>query len=185
MSPNSLFAILLRSPWWVSFALVGAIVLAAGAFLPAEYFIFGALGGFPIFVVGCITAWRQFRAPSSSKVDAMRAQVQTLPWKGFAALLTAHWQTKGFAVVPATHAGADLRLEQGGQATLVSARRWKAATHGLEPLRELHTAMQAAGVSQGIYVLGDGSLSDNARLFARDHGITLLQGDGLAGWLAS
>lgn len=185
MSPNSLFAILLRSPWWVSFALMGAIVLAAGAFLPAEYFIFGALGGFPIFVVGCITAWRQFRAPSSAQVDAMRAQVQTLSWKGFAALLTAHWQAKGYTVTPATHTGADLLLEQGGQATLVSARRWKAATHGLEPLRELHGAMQACQITQGIYVLGEGTLSENASVFARDHGITLLQGDGLAGWLAS
>jgi restriction system protein len=34
MSKNSLFAILLRSPWWMSFGLVAAIALAARALLP-------------------------------------------------------------------------------------------------------------------------------------------------------
>ena len=34
MAPNSLFAILLRKPWWVSIALVGVIALAARALVP-------------------------------------------------------------------------------------------------------------------------------------------------------
>jgi restriction system protein len=36
MAEKSLFALLLRSPWWISFVVVGLIVLAAGALLPAE-----------------------------------------------------------------------------------------------------------------------------------------------------
>ena len=71
----------------------------------------------------------------------------------------------------------------GGQTLLASARRWKAANHGVEPLRELHAAMQARGAQGGLYLLAQGSLSDNARLFARDHGITVVQGDALAGLL--
>lgn len=185
MSPNSLFAILLRSPWWVSFVLVGVITLVAGAFLPAEYFIFGALGGFPIFVVGCIAAWRQMRAPSASRVAAVRAEVQALGWRAFADRLSAAWAHQGYAVQASARPGADLELTQAGQTTLVSARRWKAATHGLEPLRELHAAMQASGAAQGMYVVANGSLSDNARIFARGHGITVLQGDGLASWLTA
>ena len=57
MSENSLFALLLRSPWWISFVLVACVALISKALLPSEYFIYGALGGFPIFVVGCIAAW--------------------------------------------------------------------------------------------------------------------------------
>ena len=34
MAPNSGFAILLRSPWWVSFAIAAVIVLLCGALLP-------------------------------------------------------------------------------------------------------------------------------------------------------
>ena len=36
MAEKSLFAILLRSPWWISFVVVGVIVLAAGALLPKD-----------------------------------------------------------------------------------------------------------------------------------------------------
>ena len=37
MSENSLFAILLRSPWWISMVLVAVFALASGALLPAPY----------------------------------------------------------------------------------------------------------------------------------------------------
>ena len=43
--------------------------------------------------------------------------------------------------------------------------------------------MQVRGAQGGLYLLAQGSLSDNARLFARDHGITVVQGDALAGLL--
>jgi restriction system protein len=33
---KSLFAVLLRSPWWISFAVAGVITLASGALLPKE-----------------------------------------------------------------------------------------------------------------------------------------------------
>ena len=75
---------------------------------------------------------------------------------------------------------ADMALAKGGQTTLVSARRWKAATHGVEPLRDLHAAMQARGATAGVYVVTLGQLSDNARIFARDHGIVVMQADALA-----
>lgn len=184
MAEKSLFALLLRSPWWISFAVVGLVVLAAGALLPKEYFVVGALAGFPIFVVGCIAAWRQLRAPSPVRVAEMLDAAHSMPWRSFADTLETAWAREGCTVerLP-TGGAADLALARGGQTTLVSARRWKAATHGVEPLRELHAAMQARGASAGIYVLTHGQLSDNARLFARDHGITVLQGAGLAQWL--
>ena len=36
---------------------------------------------------------------------------------------------------------------------------------------------------EGVYVVAQGQLSDNARAFARDHQIAVLQGDGMALWL--
>jgi restriction system protein len=181
MSPNSLFAILLRSPWWVSFALVGAFSLAAAALLPRDYVLVGLLGTFPFFAVGCVSAWRQWRAPSAARMAAAHAQIQSLPWRGFADELEATWRTGGQGVERlAAGAAADFVLTKGGQVQLASARRWKAANHGVEPLRELHTAMQARGAKTGLYLVAQGGLSDNARLFARDHGITVVQGNALA-----
>ncbi|ART50010.1 restriction endonuclease [Acidovorax carolinensis] len=184
MAEKSLFAMLLRSPWWVSFVVVGLIVLAAGALLPKEYFVVGALAGFPIFVVGCVAAWKQLRAPHPAKVTEMLGAVATMPWRDFANTLAAAWTHAGYTVerVPGNGA-ADFCLAKGGSTTLASARRWKAATHGVEPLRELRAAMEQRGAATGLYVLAQGSLSDNARLYARDHGITIVQDDTLAALL--
>ena len=183
MSENSLFAVLLRSPWWISFVVVGLITLASGVLLPKEYFVVGALSGFPIFVVGCIAAWKQLRAPSPTRVAQTLQAMQTMPWRGFADTLAAAWRQGGFEVQPLNSGAADFCLTKGGSTTLVSARRWKAATHGVEPLRDLRTAMEQRGASAGLYVLAQGSLSDNARLYARDNGITIVQDNALAALL--
>ena len=181
MSPNSLFAILLRSPWWISFALVGAFSLAAVALLPRDYALAGVLGTFPFFAVGCIAAWRQWRAPSAARTSAMQASLQAMPWRALADALEAAWIAQGYQVERLAPGGAaDFVLSRGGQIQLASARRWKAAHHGVEPLRELHAMMQKRAVPAGLYLLGQGELSENARLFARDHGLTIVQGDALA-----
>ncbi len=183
MSENSLFAVLLRSPWWISFVVVGLITLAAGAFLPKEYFVVGALAGFPIFVVGCMAAWKQLRAPNPAKVAEMLDAVASMPWRSFADTLATAWERAGYTVERLNADGnnaADMRLTLGGKTTLVSAKRWKAATHGVEPLRELQAAMAAADASAGVYVAALGQVSDNARVYARDHGIVVLQGDAVA-----
>ena len=183
MAEKSLFAVLLRSPWWISFVVVGLITLASGVLLPKEYFVVGALSGFPIFVVGCIAAWKQLRAPSPTRVAQTLQAVQTMPWRGFADTLAAAWRQGGFEVQPLNSGAADFCLTKGGSTTLVSARRWKAATHGVEPLRELRAAMEQRGATAGLYVLAQGSLSDNARLYARDNGITIVQDNALAALL--
>ena len=181
MAPNSGFAILLRSPWWVSFAIAAVIVLVCGALLPRDIAPFAAMGALPIAVIGCIAAWRQWRAPSAARMAAAHAQIESLPWRGFADALEAAWRTGGHTVERLAPGGAaDFVLTKDGHTQLASARRWKAATHGVEPLRELHAAMQARGTQAGLYLLAQGNLSDNARVFARDHGITVVQGDALA-----
>ena len=61
MAERSLFAILLRSPWWISLAVAGAFVAAARALLPAEYFVVGALGAMPwsAFAAAIVDAFRR------------------------------------------------------------------------------------------------------------------------------
>lgn len=180
MSPNSLFAILLRSPWWVSFVVAGLIGVGASLLLPDPYQLLGALGSMPLVGVGCVAAWRQLRAPSAAQADGALAAAVAQPWRDFAAVLQRAWQAGGTQVQLLSSPAADLRLTQGGRVTLVCARRWKAATHGAEPLRQLAAAMQAEGAADAIYVLAQGVLSDSARLFARDHHIVVLQGAALA-----
>lgn len=184
MAPNSGFAVLLRSPWWVSFLIAGAIVLVCAALLPAHLVPFAAAGALPIAVIGCIAAWRQWRAPSAARVEAARAAAAAMPWRDFAALLTRAWSAEGHSVepLPASAQPADLRLLRQGdaaQSVLVAARRYKAASHGVEPLRALHAQVQQRGALAGTYVVLQGSVSDAARAFAAAHGLAILEGAAL------
>ena len=183
MAENSLFAVLMRSRWWISFAICAAVVLVSLAVFPKDISPFAALGAFPFFVVGCIAFYRQMSAPSPAQMEEIQQVIAAQSWADFSAQLQTAWQAEGYEVQRLNLPGADLLLTRNGQTSVVSARRWKAATHGVEPLRELHAAMQARGAQGGLYLLAQGSLSDNARLFARDHGITVVQGDALAGLL--
>lgn len=177
-APNSLFALLLRAPWWVSFLVAGAIALVALALLPREWGPYGAMGALPIVVVGCIAAVRQWSAPSPAQTQATLERLAGLPWRDFAAGLEAAWRQQGFTV-QRLEGAADFRLVRQGSTTLVSARRWKAATHGVEPLRALQAAMAAEDASTGLYIALQ-EVGDNARIFARQNGITVLNGPALA-----
>lgn len=184
MAPNSLFAILLRSPWWISFVIAGAIIAASIAWLPARFAIYGAIGGLPIAGVGLVAAWRQLRAPSAVQVSANVDAALAMPWREFSKALENAWQQAGYQV-ERVEGAADLRLSEKDQVTLVSARRWKAASHGVEPLRQLHAAMKATGAGAGIYIAAQGTLTEQAQTFAREHSLTLLPASALAQLLSS
>ena len=107
-----------------------------------------------------------------------------MPWRDFANALEHAWQRAGYHV-ERVEGAADLRLTEKGQVTLVSARRWKAASHGVEPLRQLHAAMQAQGADAGIYIAAQGTITEQAQTFARDHHLTLLPASALVQLLHS
>ena len=182
MAENSVFAILLRSPWWIS-ALVGAaIVLLCIVLLPKDIKFVGAAGSLPFLIIGIIAAKRQWKEPSAAQTEALLAQAAALPSRDLQAWLMRAWQAEGYTVTPRQQADADLQLVRGDATTLVLTKRSKAAVHGVEPLRALHEAARKASAS-GAYVLLQGELSENARLFARDHGIAVLQNKELVALL--
>lgn len=179
MSEKSLFARLLRSPWWVSFV-VAAIVSAAGfAFMPERFKAPGALSGFPFVVIGLIAAWKQRNTLSPKQIEAALEKLAALSAREFTDTLAAAYERDGYKVERFTQPGADLAIEKQGYTTLVSCKRWKAANHGVEPLRELLAAMEKAETGRGVYVVVS-SVSDAAAQFATKNGIRFLAGDGLA-----
>ena len=93
MAKNSLFAILLRSSWWISLALAVALGLAGAVLLPVEYRIAGALSGFPFAVISAMAAWRQWKLPSAARIDETRDAVSQMAWPAFSALLEQAFST--------------------------------------------------------------------------------------------
>jgi restriction system protein len=179
MSPNSLFAILLRSPWWISLLVVAVIALAARALLPEPYVGFGMLGGFPFFAIGMVAAWRQWRAPSPAKLAESIAAVAAMPWREFADALEQAFVQQGYVVTRLNHSAVDFRLTKGGHMMLVSCKRWKAATHGVDALRELVAAKKQERADQ-VHYISVGKVTESARIYAQDQGIHLIFGDELS-----
>ena len=119
MSDRSLFAILLRSPWWMSFLLVAAISLASSALLPTEYKGVGALCSFPFAVIGAMAAWRQRSLLSPAQADAVQNAMATMHWREFSPLLSQAFMHQGYTVTALSQGLADFKLTRQGQTTLV------------------------------------------------------------------
>ena len=60
MAENSVFAILLRSSWWISVVVGAIIVVLCLALLPKDIRFVGAAGSLPFFVIGALAAKRQW-----------------------------------------------------------------------------------------------------------------------------
>jgi len=176
MHKNSLFAILLRSPWWISVAIAAGLGGAATFFVPHVYAFFV---GLPFLVIGCVAAWRQLRTPSASRVAASLEAARAMSWPDFAGAMEEGFRRQGYAVGRLDGARGDFELTKGGRTSLVSCKRWKVARTGIEPLREFDAARRARDAHEGIYVAA-GEVTDNALDFAARNGIRVVHGADLA-----
>ncbi len=179
MNENSLFAILLRSSWWISFAIAGTVTAVAIALLPEAYRIFGTATGLPFLVIGCIAAWKQFQAPSMARVDNTLAAVRAMSWVEFSRAIEAAYRRQGYGVSAVSGTAANFEITKEGRTALVSCKRWKAAHTGVEALQDLYAMKEARNAHECIYVAA-GDITDNARAFAIKRGIKLVGGVELA-----
>lgn len=173
MAERSLFALLLRAPWWISFMIAIVLGLAASAMLPRQFAALGSSAGFPFLVIGFIAAWKQSRVPSPARIARARQALADMSWRDFSETVEQSWQRKGYEVTRYAGKGADFEIVGPQGKSLISCKRWKAATTGMEPLKELSTAAEQ-GAARAIYITL-GELTDNARAFAREKHIRLLQ----------
>src|SRR5262245_19622248 len=118
---NTLFAVLLRSRWWVSLLVALGVFALIRLFLSEGYAFFGAL---PFIVIAVVAAWKQFRVPSGARVDATIAALRAMPWEEFALALEQGYRWQGYAV-KRVEGAADFELEKAGRLALVAAKRWK------------------------------------------------------------
>ncbi len=180
MAPNSLFAVLLRSPWWISIAIGGVLTLVALAWLPDNLRPAGAVSGLPFFVIGAMALKRQWNAPSARQVESFAQVAAALSWPAWRDALERAWQRDGFAVERLGDGPADLRISRAGRSTLVCARRWKAARVGAEPLLALRAAADAREDGSSCAYLALGELSPQAQRTAQAAGVEVLQLPALA-----
>lgn len=187
MAKNSLFAILLRSPWWYSLLIALGIGFVCAALLPAEWRVAGAISGFPFLVIAGLSAWRRRQLPNAARIEATQKAVSAMAWPAFSALLEQAFQRDGYTVSrpgPRDKAGdaVDFVLERGNRRMFVAARRWKSARTGLETLRALQAAREAADGDRinDALVVALGELTDSARPFAAEQRVAVWQAAEIA-----
>lgn len=176
INENSLFAILLRSQWWVSLLIAAALVTLLRFMMPTMYAVAAAL---PFIAVAGIVAWKQLRAPSGKRIAGSLERLRGLPWNEFAAEVSRAYERQGWQVNRLDGAQADLELVRGFHTTLVACKRWKAGRTGVEPLRELDAARRARKAEACVYFAA-GEITGQARAFAAERNIGLLEGAEVA-----
>lgn len=179
MAKDSLFAILLRSPWWISIAVAAGIVAAVKLVLPGVPVAYAVFAALPFIVIGAIAGWRQLRQPSRARVVDTLESVRTMSWGDFSGALEAAFRGDGYTVSRLAGPAADFELTKGGRTSLVACKRWKVARTGVEPLRDLDEARRARDAHEGIYV-ATGEVTDGALKFAREKSIRVVHGAELA-----
>jgi restriction system protein len=176
MHENSLFAILLRSQWWISIAIALGLTTVATFFLPKVY---AAFVGLPFLVIGAIAGWRQLRLPSAARVERTLEAVRAMSWGDFSAAIEDAFRRDGYTVIRLNGAAADFELTKAGRVALAACKRWKVARTGIEPLRDLYAAKRERDAHECIYVAA-GEISDGARAFAAEKSIRVVQPVDLA-----
>jgi restriction system protein len=180
MAENSVFAILLRSRWWVSALVAAGVFGVVRMFMAWGYALFAIS---PFIVIAAVAAWRQIRVPSGTRLEKALHVVRAMTWEEFAGRLEAAYRREGFEVKRVAGA-VDFELRKAADLTLVAAKRWKASVSGVEPLKELAAAGEKHGASACVYVCAT-ELSDRAKDFATQKQIKRLEGAGLVRLLQS
>ena len=181
MNSNSLFAVLLRSPWWVAGLVAAGVFGATRLFLPTELAAFAAL---PFAGIATYVAWKQLRAPSGRRIARTLERLRAMSWDEFAQAIEKGFSRDGYTVKRLGGKGADFELVQGSRSTLLACKLWKAMRTGIEPLRELEDArrifMEKGGTAAGCIYVATGEVTAQARAFAAERGIQVLEGAELA-----
>ena len=181
MAENSLFAILMRSPWWISIAIAAGLIITALAALPPAWRFYGAFVAAPFIVIGSIAGYRQLRVPSAAKVGRTVDAVRAMSWSDFASGVEAALRAEGYEVKRVDRGEVDFEARRGGRTTLVGCKRFKVLRTGIRPLTDLHATRVAREADDAIYVAA-GEFTQQARTFAQAHRIRLVQNADLVAW---
>jgi restriction system protein len=182
MAQNSLFAVLLRSPWWISVAIALTFVVLSKLLLPDNLWIYGAFGGLAFIVIGGIAFVKQWHLPSQTKVDAVTTKLANMSWREFAIELEKAFIRDGY-IVKKIEGEADFLITRAGRVGVVSAKRWKAAQHSHESVMSLN-AFKDKMEARDCILIALGQLSDPAKDAAKKCQVQVLQGQGLTQMLS-
>lgn len=178
MNQNSLFAILLRSPWWYA-VLIGIFVIAVSlAIAGGKFLLLGIFGAIPFLGIGAYAGHKQAQLPSQKRVLEVTSEARKMPAKQIAEKVADSYIQERYDSEVFNGGAAELVLTRGQHKLLLASKRFKAGNTGIAPLKELVAAGESAEATGYLYVaLGD--ISDAAWDYAKQNNIEVIQASRL------
>lgn len=182
-------------PWWVSVCLSAVVYIGMKFGGPVMFAGQGMLQGIgdgiskaaPFAIVFLIPAPISFfnslrKRKLFDRQDGIES-IRALPWKEFEELLAEAYRRQGYSVRENSSlgpdGGVDLELEKGGSVYLVQCKQWRDEKVPVNIIREMFGVMTAKRAS-GVHVVTSGMFTQEARNFAADKPIDLIEGNVLA-----
>ncbi|MDV2858276.1 restriction endonuclease [Oceanimonas sp. CAM02] len=118
--------------------------------------------------------------PSISPLPASPAN--DMSWKEFELLVGQAFRQQGYRVIDGGEngpdGGVDVQLRKDGQRFFVQCKHWKARSVGVSVVRELYGVIAGAGADGG-FVVTSGDFTEEAKIFASDKRLSLIDGKAL------
>ncbi|MBX2883163.1 MAG: restriction endonuclease [Granulosicoccus sp.] len=179
MAEGSLFAVLMRSPWWYSVLIGLSIIVISLALIGGNYGILFTALSLPFFVVAGLSAHKQSKLPSQKRMLEVIEEARTMSAIQIADKIAETYTKVRFDRELFKGKAAELELIRGNRKILLCSKRFKAANTGIEPLKQLVAAGEKVEATGYLYVVL-GELSANAISYANENDIELVQSDRLA-----
>lgn len=179
MAKGSLFAVLLRSPWWYSVLISLSFIAISLVVLGGQYVILGIFGALPFFGIAGFAGYKQSQQPSQNRVLEVAQFAQKMPAAQIAEKIANSYIEIRFDSEAFKGSAADLVLTRGNRTLLLSSKRFKVANTGIEPLKQLVAAGKNTEATGYLYV-ALGEISTTARDYAKQNNIELIQAGRLA-----
>jgi len=143
-------------------------------FIVPLVFVAGALAG--------VLKRSRSRALFTQAQSAPEQSISSMTWNQFERLVGEAFRRRGYQVTETggggSDGGIDLVLARGSDRFLVQCKQWRTQRVGVTIVRELYGVIAARGAAGG-FAVTCGTFTQEARKFARDCGIELIDGDGL------
>jgi len=171
----------------IGLILFWSIAVALQYLVPAAFVLGAIVSGFKAFQGRRLL--KQYVAKpvapnssSTSTAELNKKPTDDMTWQQFELLVGEAFRRIGYQVIDGGDVGADggvdVHLSKGGQKFLVQCKHWKTRRVGVSIVRE-HLGVLVAAGAKGGFIVTSGSFTGEARDFAEDKPITLINGTKL------
>lgn len=193
---EDIFEGLTHCPWWISVIFAAGVYVFLAKIFPTMKFegllmpslvkaspqfapVFGLLFLMPAPISFFNSRRKGILLKKQKNVDSIKA----LSWKEFEELVAEAYRQQGYHVSEnetlGPDGGVDLVLRKNGNMFLVQCKQWRTAKVGVKVVREMYGLMHAQNAN-GAILITTGIFTQEARNFADDKTIDLIEGDQVA-----